>query len=296
MSRLTANCLLLTAAFVWGFAFVAQRVGMDFIGPFSYNGIRYALGSLSLLPLIFYQARSEQGATPWREVWKPGLIAGTVLFCGASVQQIGLQYTTAGKAAFITCLYIVVVPLIGLLFKHRVNAATWAGCGLATVGLYFLCVKEGFSIAYGDLLELVGTFFWAGHILVIGYYSTRLDGLKLNCMQCLVCGGLSLAVALGTESITLAAVQAATLPILYGGIGSVGVAYTLQIFGQRHSPPAHAAIILSMETVFAALGGYWLLDERLGVREAWGCLLMLSGMLLTQLDSIRPARTKESAA
>ena len=280
-----ANLFLLLAAAIWGFAFVAQRVGMEYLEPFTFNGIRFGLGSLSLLPLLWHY-RNQPQTLPANE--KPlsavrmGILAGLILFVAASLQQIGLIYTTAGKAAFITCLYIVLVPITGLFLRHRVALSTWFGCLLAVVGLFFLCVKEDFTISYGDLLELLGAFLWTAHILLIDHISRRVSTLKLAAFQFATCSLLSLAVAVLFETASLTGILQAAIPILYGGFGSVGVAYTLQIVGQKNAPPAHAALILSMETVFAAIGGFLLLGEVLGIRELTGCALMLGGMLLAQ--------------
>lgn len=284
-----ANLLLLLAAAIWGFAFVAQRVGMEHVGPYTFNGIRFALGSLSLLPLILFYRQREQSAAKASSLGSAvpvGIIAGLILFIAASLQQIGLIYTTAGKAAFITCLYIVLVPLTGIFLKQRVSLPTWAGCLLALTGLYFLCIKEDFTISYGDLLELVGAFFWTAHILLIDRYAQKVDALKLSCVQFITCSALSLFTALCIETITWNGISQAGIPILYGGLFSVGVAYTLQVVGQKSASPSHAAIILSMETVFAAIGGYLIIDEQLGTRELWGCALMFTGMLASQLHSI----------
>jgi len=263
---------------------------MDFIGPFAFNGIRFALGSLSLLPLIWFFQRYPQAETAQKNslsATRMGMLAGLILFIAASLQQIGIVYTTAGKAAFITCLYIVLVPLAGLWLKHRISFNTWAGCILAVVGLYFLCVKEDFSIAFGDVLELIGSLFWTAHILLIDHISRKVDSLKLAAIQFATCAALSLAVALATESITANAIIQAGVPILYGGIASVGIAYTLQIIGQKSASPAHAALILSMETVFAAIGGFLILGEILGARELTGAGLMLAGMLFSQSGQLR---------
>ncbi|SDE06751.1 DMT family transporter [Sporomusa acidovorans] len=297
MSALKSNMLLLLAAAIWGFAFVAQRVGMDHVGPFTFNGVRFLLGSFSLLPLIFYFRNKPQssGQTVPRGSLLPGFLAGLVLFTAASLQQIGLMYTTAGKAAFVTCLYIVLVPIFGIFLKQRAGKSIWFSSLLAVAGLYLLCVKESFFISYGDFLQLVGALFWTAHILLIDHFSGRVDALQLSLFQCITCGSLSLGTAFLLETVTLEGLSGALIPILYGGFGSVGIAYTLQIVGQKYSPPAHAAIILSMETVFATLGGFLLLDERLGFRELVGCALMLAGMLLTQLQSIQSA-VKEGIA
>ncbi len=288
--------MLLIAAAIWGFAFVAQRVGMDYVGPFTFNGVRFALGSLSLIPLMLFL----KGDSPPTGVagdaaltaWRAGVIAGVVLFVAASLQQIGLVYTTAGKAAFVTCLYIVFVPIAGIFMRQRVAINTWLGCLLAVVGLYFLCVRDSFSLAYGDFLELVGAFFWTAHILLIDRFSRQVDTIKLAFFQFVTCSALCLGTALLFETISWNGIIQAGIPILYGGLCSVGVAYTLQVVGQKNSPPTHAAIILSLETVFAVIGGYLLLDEYLDTSGVIGSALMLAGMLLSQLriPDLRAAR------
>jgi drug/metabolite transporter (DMT)-like permease len=292
---LKSNLLLLLTAVIWGFAFVAQRVGAAYMGPFAFNGIRFALGSVSLLPLIlFFRVRSSgnglEGGRP-AAFFGAGLTTGLVLFAGASLQQVGLMYadTTAGKAAFITSLYIVLVPILGIFIKRYAGLSSWLGAIVALAGLYFLCIKQDFTISFGDLLELAGAFFWAAHILLIDHFVTRkVDALKLACTQFAVCAALSLAAALIFETITAAGIRQALIPILYGGILSTGVAYTLQIFGQKHARPAPAAIIMSMETVFAAAGGAVILGESLEARGILGCAFMLAGMLLSQLQNFYP--------
>jgi drug/metabolite transporter (DMT)-like permease len=290
--RLKANLLLLLVAAIWGLAFVAQRLGMDHLGPFGFNAARFLLGALSLLPLtLLFRARAGQGEL--RPLLRGGVAAGTLLFCGASLQQAGLLYTTAGNAGFITGLYIVLVPLAARLMGQPVNRAIWAGASLALVGLYFLSINTAMIINRGDLLELVGAVFWAGHVLIIGRLAPHLDGLRLSIIQFLICACLCLGVALIYEqdSFTLTNLMAAWQPIAYAGLLSVGVAYTLQVYAQKHAPAAHAAIIMSLEAVFAAFGGWLLLNEELTGRALAGCALMLAGMLLAQLPSGR-ARTR----
>jgi drug/metabolite transporter (DMT)-like permease len=295
--RLRANLLLLLAAAIWGFAFVAQRVGMDHVGPFTFTGVRFALGGLSLVPLIFvFRREAPPEAAGKATGLKAGLLAGAILFAAASLQQVGLIYTTAGKAAFITCLYLVLVPVAGTLLGRRTSAGTWLGSLVAVAGLYLLCVKEDFTVGYGDFLELAGALFWTAHIMVIDRYSRRVDTLQLAFFQFMACAAGSLAVAAATEEIALSGLALAAAPILYGGLCSVGVAYTLQIVGQKDAEPSHAAIILSLETVFAAVGGYLILGEQLGTREALGCALMLAGMLASQLWSMRPGREQAREA
>ncbi len=279
---LKSDGLLLLTATIWGFAFVAQRVGMDFVGPFAFNGIRFALGALVLLPLAA-RSRSAVGAISGRTGVLGSLLAGLLLFAGASFQQVGLVYTTAANAGFITGLYVVIVPILGLLWGQRPGAGTWIGAVLAAAGLYLLSVGGQLHIAFGDLLEVIGAFFWALHVLLIGWLSPRIASSRLAFFQYAACSALSLATAALFEVTTLAGVLGAALPILYGGVCSVGIAYTLQVVAQQHAHPAHAAILLSLEAVFAALGGWLLLGETLSRRGLAGCALMLAGMLLSQL-------------
>jgi drug/metabolite transporter (DMT)-like permease len=287
-----ADALLLLTATIWGFAFVAQRVGMEYVGPFTFNGVRFALGSLSLVPLLFLlkpkisSARTLLPQASRGTIFWGGGLAGLFLFSGASLQQVGLVYTTAGNAGFITGLYVVIVPIMGLFLRQRTHLGTWLGVLLAAVGLYFLSITKELTIAWGDLLVLIGAFFWAAHVLIIGRLSPRMDALKLAITQFAVCSLLSLLTALAVETLTWEDLRQAAVPILYGGLGSVGVAYTLQVVAQKDAHPAHAAIFLSMEAVFAAIGGWWLLNEALTARAMLGCGLMLFGMLFSQLWGI----------
>jgi len=289
---LKSDALLLTTAIIWGFAFVAQRVGMDYVGPFTFNGIRFALGSLSLLPLM---AMSREQRTAANKILPPpglktillgGGALGLALFSGASLQQIGLVYTTAGKAGFITGLYVIIVPLLGLFWRQRPKIGTWIGAVMAAIGLYFLSVTEKFTIEPGDLLVLIGAFFWAAHVLIIGWLSPRINPIKLAFSQYVACSILSLITASVVEDITMRSIYQAAIPILYGGLLSVGIAYTLQVVAQRDAHPAHAAILLSLEAVFAAIGGWLILGEIISARGLLGCGLMLAGMLLSQLWSL----------
>jgi len=289
LRTLKSDGLLLLTAVIWGFAFVAQRVGMDYVGPFTFNGVRFALGSLVLIPFIWYSRRRNRGtrSNPPEHQSKTlllaGILAGSALFTAASFQQVGLLYTTAGKAGFITGLYVVIVPIMGLGLGQRTHAGTWIGALLAAGGMYFLSISEQLTIAYGDLLQLAGAFIWAAHVLIIGRFSPRVDVLRLAFVQFATCAVLSMSSAVVLEVITLSDIVQATIPILYGGALSVGFAYTLQVVAQRKAHPAHAAILLSLEAVFAALGGWIMLGEVLTSRGLFGCGLMLSGMLLSQL-------------
>ncbi len=288
-----SNALLLITAAIWGFAFVAQRVGMEYLGPFTFNAARFTLGSLSLLPLLFI-SRDERPASEnilprprLKLVVFGGFSAGFMLFMGMSLQQVGLVYTTAGKAGFITSLYVVIVPILALFWKQSTNFGTWIGALLAALGLYFLSVTQRFSVEFGDLLEFFGAFFWAGQVLIIGWLSPRIQSVKVAFTQFVVCSILSLVVAAVFEDLSWNALTQAIWPILYGGILSSGVAFTFQVMAQRHTHPAHASIIMSLEAVFAAIGGWLLLNEILSMRGLLGCGLMLSGMLISQLHGLK---------
>jgi drug/metabolite transporter (DMT)-like permease len=206
-----------------------------------------------------------------------------VLFGAASLQQVGLVYTTAGKAGFITGLYVILVPLAALFGGHRISAGAWAGAAMAALGLYLLSVVEGFTLAAGDAWVLGSAFLWTAHVLLLARFAPRLDGIHLAFTQFLVCSACSLLWAAFTETLSWDGLRGAAIPILYGGGMSVGVAYTLQVMAQREAPPAHAAIILSLEAVFAAAAGWLILDERLSARGLLGCALMLSGMIASQI-------------
>jgi len=292
-SILGHEALLLLTAIIWGLAFVAQRAGMESIGPFVFNGIRFLLGSISLLPVIILLNRNnlpagKQGnptalqAKKHKLMWVSGLISGLVLFIASSFQQMGMVFTTAGNAGFITSLYVIMVPLLGLIFGLKVNRYTWIGALLAVIGLYFISVNTGFSIQKGDLLVLASAFFFAIHLLIIGYYSNKTEVMWLAFIQFALTGILSLIVGYFTEVIDIEQIKLATIPLLYGGLMSVGVAYTLQIVGQRKAIPTHAAIILSLEALFAALGGWLILDEMFTSRQITGGILMLAGVVLSQ--------------
>ena len=294
---LKSEALLLLTSAIWGFAFVAQRVGMDYVGPFTFNGVRFALGSLVLLPLILTKrshrdtSRKPRTDSPAKMLIFGGGLLGITVFTAASLQQVGLVYTTAGNAGFITGLYVVIVPILGLFWGQRPGAGTWIGAFLAAAGLYLLSVTADFTISLGDFLELIGAFVWAVQILIIGWLSPKIDPVKLAFVEFSACSVLSLVTAFIFENIVLNALFQAAIPILYGGVLSVGVAYTLQVVAQRDAHPAHAAIIFSLESVFAALGGWLILDEILSVRGLIGCALMLAGMLLSQLYGLMERRS-----
>ena len=275
-----SHLLLISVATIWGFSFVAQSAGMDYLGPHSFNAARFLLGALSLLPLwlLMGKKRLPQGKT----LLLGGLIAGTIMFAGFSFQQVGLLYTTAGNAGFITGMYIVMVPIAGILLGQSTNLQTWSGVILAVLGLFSLTVGPDFSMGYGDLLELTGALFWTAHVILIGFLSRKVDAISLSISQFLVATVLATIAALLYETPSLPDFQAAWLPLLYAGIASSGIACTLQIIAQRKVEPNVTALILSTEAIFAVLGGWLLLSEHFGNKELLGCSLMLMGMLVSQ--------------
>jgi len=294
--NLKADLMLLLVAAIWGFAFVAQRLGMDYLGPFGFNASRFFLGAISLLPLLLV-FKPKAGSTETGAMLKGSIAAGIFLFLGASLQQAGLLYTSAGNAGFITGLYIIIVPVIGLLLGVATRLNTWLGGLLAVVGLYYLSVGDNFSINPGDMLVLASALFWAGHVVIIGKLASQLDNLRLAIIQFFICAFLSLIVALGFEQDTLSLenIAAAWQPIAYAGLLSVGIAYTLQVVAQRDAPASHAAIIMSLEAVFAVIGGWWLLSEEFSNRALIGCSLMLAGMILSQIKLSRNRKAKAAS-
>lgn len=290
-SSALGGALLLITSLIWGLAFVAQRAGMDFVGPFTFNAVRFALGAVTLLPLMHL---TRTGRNPARAgaTARFGVGTGLVLFAAASLQQVGIVYTTAGNAGFITGLYLVMVPLLGLLRMQRVGSVRWIAVGVATLGMYLLTVTPGIAANPGDLLVLASAFFFAVHVQMIDHGAKRMDALLLSVVQYLMVAGGSALVAVFSETLTADGLSGALPAILYGGIGSISIAYTLQVYGQRSVEPSHAAIILSLEGAFAVLGGWLMLNEILTARAALGCFLMLSAMLLSQLWRHPPVNVK----
>ena len=275
--------LWITAA-IWGFAFVAQHAGMAFIGPFTFNGIRFLLGSVSLLPLIFWIKHNQKDdSAKLKNIFKGGLLAGIVLFIGASLQQAGMVYTEAGKAGFITGFYVILVPLIGIFIGQHITKLIWIGAFIALAGLYLLTINGPFVLQKGDLLILLSSLFWAIHVQLINKLVDTHSALPLSAFQFGICGILSLTAGFIFETITIESIIQAIWPLLYGGLISVGIAYTLQVVAQQHVHPAYASIILSFETVFAVIGGWLLLSEIMSIRNLAGCLLMLAGIVIVQV-------------
>lgn len=280
-----ADLLLLITATIWGFAFVAQRVGMDHMGPFTFNGIRFSLGALALLPFFLWRRKQERKTTPFNLMPYLGPISltGLVLFAGASLQQVGIVGTTAGKAGFITGLYVILVPLLALLWGERTHLAHWIGALLAVVGLYLLSVRGGWVVSPYDLIVLAGAFVWAVHVHLIAKYAALVGPVRLAMLQFAICGLLSMVVALLFEPISPSGIGDGMWAILYGSFLSVGLAYTLQVVAQRTANPSHAVIIMSLEGAFAALGGWLVLSEVLTRRDITGAGLMLAGMFISQI-------------
>ena len=280
---LRAEALLLLAAAIWGFAFVAQRAGMEHLGPFLFNGLRFALGAGVLLPVWWWRrtGRAKTGAIA------AGTAVGLVLFASSALQQAGLIYTTAGRAGFITGLYVVLVPIVSRVGGRRVGAPAWVGVTLAAIGLYLLSADARGRVGLGDALVLASAFGWTWHVLLVDRFTRRTDAISFAVVQFGVCAALSLAAALVLERSRSVDLAGAAIPVLYGGALSVGVAFTLQVLGQRDAPPTAAALLLSTEAVFAALGGAWILGESLSGRALAGCILMLGGVVVSQLGSIR---------
>lgn len=282
---LRADLLMLLTALIWGTGFVAQTAGMDHIGPYLFSGLRFALGSLCLIPLILRNAKTARVPEPLlnRGMLRAGIIMGLALALGINLQQVGLLFTSVTNSGFITGLYVIVVPLLGLLLGHKTGLGTWLGCLLAVVGMCLLSIGDNFHVASGDWLQLIGAFVWGGHVVLVSLFASRHDPIRLAFLQFATCSVVSLLLAVLFEPIALNAIIDAGPALLYGGIVAVGVGYTLQVVAQKHAIASHAAIILSLEAVFAAIAGAWILGEALQLRGYIGCGLMLAGMLLAQL-------------
>ncbi|MFV3304168.1 DMT family transporter [Pseudomonas sp. NY15181] len=279
---LRADILMLFTAMIWGVSFVAQRLGMDAIGPFLYTGLRFALGALALLPLLAWSRK--RGAQPFnRGLLLAGLAIGVALTLGINLQQVGLLFTSVTNSGFITGLYVIIVPLLGLLLGHRAGVGTWLAAALAVIGMAMLSIGPDFHVASGDWLQLTGAFVWGGHMLLVGLFASRYDPIRLAFLQFVTCSVVSLVLALVFEEIHWAAIVQAGPALLYGGLFGVATGFTLQVVAQKHAIASHAAIILSLEAVFAAIAGALFLDESLHLRGYIGCALMLAGMLVAQL-------------
>lgn len=301
---LRQSLLLLIATIVWGVAFVAQSVGMDYVGPFTFLASRSYLGFVVLLPVISVMDRARKKAPAdenderqygWNNkiLITGGIVCGTVLMVASSLQQIGIQYTSVGKAGFITTMYIIFVPLISIFLKKRAGLKVWISVVLAVAGLYLLCMTESIQFQYGDLMVLLCAVAFSFHILVIDHFSPKIDGVKMSCIQFLVCALLSTVFMFIFEKPSFADILQAWKPILYAGVMSSGVGYTLQIVGQRGMNATVAALIMSLESVVSVLAGFLLLEEILTARELFGCLLMFIAIVLTQLPEKQAQSSEE---
>ena len=292
LKRLRGSAALLITAVIWGTAFVAQSEGMNYVQPFTYNAVRTLLGGIVLIPVIFILKKllTKEKTDPargssLRTTVKGGICCGILLFAASSFQQFGISFTTAGKAGFITALYVVIVPVIGIFLGRKSCLKTWICAGTAVFGFYLLCIKNGFSVSKGDLLVLICAVFFAVHIIVIDHFNSKnADGMVMSCIQFFTAGVLMLPCMFIFETPSWSSIIAAKGSILYAGIMSCGVAYTLQIIGQRHTSPSIATLILSLESVFAALSGWLFLSEKLSVKEFTGCVVVFSAVILAQID------------
>lgn len=283
--------LPLLAALIWGFAFSAQSVASDHLGPFAFNFCRGFLGFLALLILDLLSARLMLGrrnlfqlkGNDRKQALIAGAACGTVLFLASNMQQLGMTETSAGKAGFITAMYIVIVPLFGLLRGKHLSPVLWCSVAIAVAGLYFLCVKEDFSIVRSDFYVFVCAILFAVHILVIDHFTDKADGIHMSCIQFLMLSLLSGLGTVFTEDLSIEAIVICAIPLLYSGIFSGGIGYTLQILAQKDANPTVVSLLLSLESVFAVLGGALLLHETMGSRELLGCALMMVAVILSQL-------------
>lgn len=293
--RSTNNILLALTALIWGSAFVAQSVGMDYLGPFTFNSIRSLMGGIVLLPVIFIMKRQrrksrqeETSSGDRKTLIIGGICCGIALAAASSLQQIGIVYTSAGKAGFITALYILIVPIMGLFLGRRVGLKVWIGVALAVAGMYFLCITDGFSISKGDFLVFLCAIVFSVHILVIDHFAPKVDGVALSCIQFFVSGILCAVPMLVQEQPQMDEILAAWMPLAYAGVLSSGVAYTLQVIAQKNTDPTVASLLLSLESVFSVLTGWVILGEHLSGRELFGCALVFAAVLLAQIPGRKP--------
>lgn len=288
--QIKSSLILLLTATIWGVAFVAQSVGMEYIGPFTFNAIRCVLGGLVLIPVILVlKKKKETGAENQEKedkktLWAGGIACGVILCIASNLQQFGIMEASVGKSGFFTALYIVMIPVIGIFIGKRPGIKLWFCVVLAVVGMYLLCMKDGsFTIERADIMLLLCALAFSFHILVVDYFSPKVDGVKMSCIQFFVCGVLSAVGMLFTETPDISNIQAAWLPLLYAGLLSCGVGYTLQIVGQKGINPVIASLIMSLESVISALAGWVILGQVLSPKEILGCVLMFVAIIITQI-------------
>ena len=288
--QIKSSLILLLTATIWGVAFVAQSVGMEYIGPFTFNAIRCVLGGLVLIPVILVlKKKKETGAESQEKedkktLWAGGIACGVILCIASNLQQFGIMEASVGKSGFFTALYIVMIPVIGIFIGKRPGIKLWFCVALAVVGMYLLCMKDGsFTIERADIMLLLCALAFSFHILVVDYFSPKVGGVKMSCIQFFVCGVLSAVGMLFTETPDISNIQAAWLPLLYAGLLSCGVGYTLQIVGQKGINPVIASLIMSLESVISALAGWVILGQVLSPKEILGCVLMFVAIIITQI-------------
>lgn len=288
--QIKSSLILLLTATIWGVAFVAQSVGMEYIGPFTFNAIRCVLGGMVLIPVILVlKKKKETGAENQEKedkktLWMGGIACGVILCIASNLQQFGIMEASVGKSGFFTALYIVMIPVIGIFIGKRPEIKLWFCVALAVVGMYLLCMKDGsFTIERADIMLLLCALAFSFHILVVDYFSPKVDGVKMSCIQFFVCGVLSAVGMLFTETPDISNIQAAWLPLLYAGLLSCGVGYTLQIVGQKGINPVIASLIMSLESVISALAGWVILGQVLSPKEILGCVLMFVSIIITQI-------------
>lgn len=286
-AALRSSFLLFMAAFIWGVAFVAQSVGMDYMGPFTFNGARFLMGSMVLLPLVIgrRKGRTKSGIQfgSWKDTLTGGVCCGLALCAAAISQQFGILYTTVGKAGFITTLYIIIVPIMGIFLKKRVPGKIWLAALIAAVGMYLLCMSGSFRLSRGDTYVFTCAILFSVHILVIDHFTSKADGVELSCIQFFTAGVIGCVLAVLFEKPQLSNFIGGIIPLAYAGIMSSGVAYTLQVIGQKDLDPTVASLILSLESVVSVLAGWVILGQALSRKELLGCVLVFAAVILAQL-------------
>ena len=297
-TQLKNSGLLLLAAIIWGVAFVAQSVGMEYVGPFTFNAARSLIGGVFLIPGIIFLGKLNgekklkllpEDKKERKTLLIGGLMCGLFLCAASNMQQMGILYTTVGKAGFITACYIVLVPIFGMFLGKKTGIGVWISVVLAVIGLYLLCMTDSLSFGKGDLFVLGCAVLFAGHILVIDHFTVLVDGVRMSCIQFLVSGIISSVLMFLFETPTWGAIWSAMIPILYAGILSSGVAYTIQIVGQKDMNPTVASLILSLESCISVLAGWFLLQQKLSARELLGCAVMFGAILIAQLPEKKQA-------
>ena len=287
MKQLKGKLMLLTTAIIWGGGFIAQSLGMDLIGPWTFTCLRNIVGGITLLVLmpLLDKTRSISGSNLWdnKVLIIGGIACGCALCAAGTLQTIGIKYTTVAKAGFITTLYVILVPIFSIVLGKRVRPLIWLSAIIAIIGLYFLSMNESFSLSYGDTYVLISSVLFAVHIMIIEHYSPKVDGVRLSCIQFFVAGLLCIIPMLLIEKPTLGQISNAFTAILYSGMVSSGIGYTLQIVGQKDVDPTSASLILSLESVVAVLMGYVFLNQGLTMREVLGCVIMFVAIIIAQL-------------